>query len=227
MKENIIKKLFLNYPITINEDLKSHKKIFFRGFVSATIYSILYGIYEYYVAYNYIRLVDIVGVIGNWVIMYIGLLLVVGISTRFSIEQMIMGLLYMAMFEDVIFWMSKWIDTGVYPYPAGDWWDVYFASFRVLGGLGRPIPFWPYIPIYYIPGFLMVIIFYISSYIGPKSSRISAWVLGPLFLAVLAGTMVNNFAALIILITLPSVLYSYVIILLVIKKKLIKREDYQ
>ncbi|NVM55093.1 MAG: hypothetical protein HWN66_15415 [Candidatus Helarchaeota archaeon] len=207
---NKLKDLFLKYGITIEKDPKNHRKTLRRGLLAALIYSIVYGIYEYFVVYHSVRLVDILGAEINWVIMYVGLITVVAIASRFSIEQIVMGLLFMAMFEDFVFWMCQWAHTGTYPYPAGNWWDSYFASFRVLGGLGKAIPFWPYVPFYYLPGFAIVTIFYLASYKGAATSRIAAWVIGPFFLAIIAGTLVvNDNVARIILIAVPFSSYAY------------------
>ena len=212
-----VKDLLFERPIKLN-DAEDHKIILKRGFLSTFIYSIGYGIYEYFVVYNYITLHKYLGSVGNWIIMYVSLCLTVAFATRynkkFNFEQVIMGLMFMAMFEDVIFWICLWIDKGHYPYPAGNWWDSYFAIFRILGGLGRPIPIWPYVPIYYIPGFAMVIAFYLSSYYGPKYSRIAAWILGPLFITIIAGTLSDELFALIALFIIPSVSYAYILILL-------------
>ena len=76
--------------------------------------------------------------------MYLGIIITVGLVTKVNIEQIIFGLFYMIMFEDVVYWIGYGIDFGIFPYPAANWWDIYLASFRVLGGFGRAVPFWPY-----------------------------------------------------------------------------------
>ncbi|HUX98347.1 MAG TPA: hypothetical protein VMV49_02220 [Candidatus Deferrimicrobium sp.] len=212
---------FLKRPITIQENPSIYKKTLYRAFLATLIFSIIYGIYEYFIVYHTIRLVDILGPELNWLIMYTSLLLTVALASRFSIEQTVMGLFFMAMFEDVVYWMCQWIDTGIYPYPAGNWWDSAFASFRVLGGLGNPIPFWPYVPFYYIPGFTMVFIFYLASYKGAIPSRIASWAIGPFFLAIIAGTMVPDNTARIILIALPLLSYTYILTLFFLKNRLL------
>ena len=219
-----LRKFLLERPIRLN-DPRDHKVIWKRGFLAASIYSILYGLYEYFIVYNNIRLYDYFG--GptiNWAIMYVGILITVALATFYNknlnIEAMIFGLLFMAMFEDVIYWMGQWIDKGEFPFPAGDWWDSYFASFRVLGNLGQPIPFWPEFPKYYLPGFGMVIGYYSCCIMGPKASRIFAWIVGPLFLAVLGGALVTeDFHALLILIILPTISYIYVLFILYLNKR--------
>lgn len=221
-----IKNFFSKRAIIIDEDPESHRKTFKRGFLAATIYSILYGFYEYFIVYNYPRILDFYNVmfpgyghVFNWVIMYAGIVITVAIATGFSVEQSIMGLMYMAMLEDVCFWIGLSIDTGTYPFPAGNWWDSTLATFRVLGGLGQAIPFWPYVPLYYIPGFAMVIVFYVSSFKGAKSSRIAAWAIGPLFLAIVIGALADDAFAIFSLIAVPSIAYAYLILLLLLNKR--------
>jgi len=219
LRENLIHLIFKR-AITIEEDPEVHKNIFLRGFIAAFIYSIAYGFYEYFVVYNYIKLGDIFGTpVINWIIMYVGVLLVVGLATKFKIEHMIFGLFFMAMLEDVVFWMCLWADKGAYPYPAGNWWDDMIASFRVLGGLGWPIPFWPYFPFYYIPGFIIVIGYYISCIQGPRSSRIYAWIIGPFFIAIIVGALSTDLFALISLISIPTISYIYILTLFYLDKK--------
>ena len=218
-----IRNFFLKRPVRLNDE-SDHKIIWKRGFMAAFIYSIGYGFYEYFIVYNYIKLHDILGSNINWGIMYLGLIFAVALATLFNrnlnIEHVIFGLLFMAMFEDVIFWMAQWIDKGVFPWPAGDWWDNTFASFRILGYLGQPVSFWPFFPKYYIPGFIMVIGYYSSCIIGPKISRIYAWVVGPLFLSILVGAFLSEeFHALIILIILPTISYIYVLLILYFDKR--------
>ena len=109
-----IKKFFLVQPIRVTQDIKYHRQRLLFGFLAATIYAIAYGIFEYIVVYTYGRLVPdgIIPEAVNWFFMYIGLLLTVGIATKWDLELMIMGLFYMTMFEDLVFWISLWIDTG-------------------------------------------------------------------------------------------------------------------
>jgi hypothetical protein len=208
---------FLKRPITIKEDREAHRKVLLRSFLATTIYAIAYGIYEYFIVKEGIGLEGLLGLPPqiNWIIMYIGIIALISAVTFFNIEQTINGLLYFVMFEDVIYWMCQWVHTGRYPFPAGNWWDSYFASFKVLGGLGQALPFFPYVPFYYIPGFTMVIAYYACAFYRPLTSRISAWIIGPLFLAILGGALldpavqINLLIALIILIALPTASYSY------------------
>ncbi|MHA1652316.1 MAG: hypothetical protein ACTSYB_19195 [Candidatus Helarchaeota archaeon] len=215
-----IKDLFLTRGISLQEDQATHRRTLRNGFLAAFSYSVGYGIYEYFLVYHNLRIIDYIGSEINWLIMYIGLLLTVALATRFCIEQMIMGLLLMAVFEDLIFWLCQWIDTGLYPFPAGNWWDLTIASFQALGGLGWAIPFWPYIPFYYIPGFAMITCFYIASYINALYSRIVAWTFGPIFVAIIAGALGTVDFARIMLIIIPLVSYTYLLGILLLKKKM-------
>ncbi len=213
-----IRNFFVEKPIRLNSE-EDHRKIVKRGLLAALIYSIIYGFYEYFVVYNYVRLLDFFGSPTiNWSIMYGALLLTVAIATRYggklNFEQVIMGLLFMAMFEDVIFWLSLWMDKGTYPFPAGNWWDSYIATFRVLGGAGWPLPIWPYFPFYYIPGFGMILIYYISSFKSARAGRIAAWSIGPLFLAIVIGALGDDLFAIMSLIIVQAVGYSFIIIAL-------------
>lgn len=135
---------------------------------------------------------------------------IVSIIFLVSVEHVVMGLFLMTVLEDLIFWMALWMDKGTYPFPAGNWWDSTIASYAALGGLGWAIPFWPYVPFYYIPGFAVIILFYVSAFIGPKPSRIVAWVFGPFFIAIIAGALDTVATARIILITLPLIATTYV-----------------
>ena len=65
-------------------------------------------------------------------------------------------------------------------------------------------------PFYYIPGFAVIALFYASAFVGPKPSRIVAWIFGPFFIAIIAGALDTVETARIILIVLPLVAYSYV-----------------
>ena len=208
-----IKDLLLKRAITLQEDPAIHRRTLRNGFLAAFIYSFAYGIYEYFIVYNYPTLHNYLGSEINWLIMYTGLMITVFLASRMSIEQTVMGLFFMTMFEDFIFWMSQWIDTGLYPYPAPNWWDSTLASFEALGGLGWAIPFWPYVPFYYLPGFALVSVFYIASYKGASTSRIAAWGIGPFFLAIIAGALGTVSMARVILIALPLVSYAYIITL--------------
>ncbi len=66
----------------------------------------------------------------------------------------------------------------------------------------------------------MVIGYYLSCVYGPKTSRIYAWIVGPLFLAVLGGALISeDFYALLILIILPIISYIYVLLILYFDKR--------
>lgn len=221
-----ISALFFERTIQIEKDINKHKKVLYRTFIATTIYSILFGFYDYFIVsrFGLVRN-DIMSEEVHWSIMTIGILILIAILTRFNIQQMVFSLLYTAMLEDLMFWISQWIGTGIYPFPAPNWWDPYFASFRVLGGLGWPLPFWPYIPFYYIPGFIIVILYYISCYLGPKTSRVFAWIVGPLWLAFLGGLFVDEPTALTIFFVVPIISYSYILIILFLRDEQVFRHS--
>ena len=216
-----IKEFFLQRPITINYNNDMNKNEFQRGFIAATICSIGYGFYEYFIVYGF--LVPLWGApfgIINWFIMFFGMLFVVALATWFSIEKSLMAWLHLTVVEDLFYWIAQWIDTGIYPFPPSNWWDDTLTTFRLLGGLGQAIPFWPNVPLYYLPGFTLLIIYYITSYKSAKYGRIIAWIVGPLILAILGGALpgifglTSNLLAIIILFSLPILSYSFVLSLI-------------
>jgi len=205
-----IKDFLLERPITINTDDDIHKKEVLRGFIVATIFSIAYGFYEYFILHQLLQTFSNI----NLIVMFAGMTLVVALVTQFSIEKSLMAWLFVAVVEDLSYWIAWWLDTGVYPFPAFNWWDLVLATFRLLGGLGQAIPFWPYVPFYYIPGFIFISIYYITSYKSAKNGRITAWIIGPFTLAIFAGALTNDLLATIILISLPIISYFYILTLL-------------
>jgi hypothetical protein len=219
---NKLTTVLIESPFRLELDKKSHTKTVTVGFLISFIYSIVWGIYEYYIMKNGF-VPNTIPILVHWAIMHLLLVGILAFATKFSIEQMIMGQFFMAVFEDMIYFITLGLDLRYYPYPAGNWWDNAFASFRVLGGLGQAITFPPYTPIYYIPGFLMIIFFYIFSFQGPKASRIAAWMIIPLYLGVLIGTMVGDLMATILLITLPTASYLYLGIAYIIRRSSIKQ----
>ena len=205
-----IKDFLLERPITINTDDNIYKKEVVRGFIVAAIFSISYGFYEYFILHQMLQAHGNI----NLIVMFFGIILVVALTTRFSVEKSLMAWLFVAVVEDLCYWIAWWIDTGVYPFPTFDWWDIVLTTFRLLGGLGQAIPFWPYVPFYYIPGFIFISIYHITSYKSAKYGRITAWIVGPFTFAIFAGALTNELLATIILISLPTISYFFVLILL-------------
>ena len=172
-----------------------HRLMVKRAFIAASAYSLVYGTYEHRIVYHGPRLIDILGEMVNWPMMYIGLLITVGLATRWQREAMIFGLFWMAMFEDLVFFANEAALIGAYPYPAGNWWDQSFASFRVLGGLGTALPFFPYVPRYYVLGFPLAGLWFLFSYRSKAIGSKYAIVVAPLFIAIVLGTLSGeNFA---------------------------------
>lgn len=212
-----ISEFFLKRPINVTKDSRLQKKIVLRGFLGATIYSIIYGIYEYFEVYHGINIYGrlnswlgpVLGSVANWTIMWSGLIITVAIVTRFSIQNIIMGLFYMSVLEDFVFWLCQWGSTSIYPFPAGDWWDGMFATYRVLGNWGQAIPFWPYIPFYYLPSIAMLCIYYLSAYKGALYGRITAWLIGPIFLVIVGAAFLDDFTATLCLIFGPFAFLAY------------------
>jgi hypothetical protein len=213
-----LKKLLVTGPVTPNQDNAKHVKKFTWFFIAASVYAVAYGIYEYFIVYTNLRLITVLKEWTNWTIMLGGFLLVIIIVTRFNFENIVMGLLYMFTLEDLVYWICNWIDTGVYPFPAGDWWDSFFASFRVLGNLGQPLPFWPPVPLFYIPAFSIMIAYVLLSLHDARYSRAFSWVIGPIFVAIIVGTLGNEQDAILLLLLVPTVSYCYAGILLILKK---------
>lgn len=183
-----------------------------------SVYAIAYGIYEYFVVYKHLMWVVMVEEV-NWLVMILGLAIVVTIATRGSIEHLVMGLMHTFLLEDLVYWLCQWVDTAVYPFPAPNWFDAWFASFRVLGGIGSPLPWFPHVPLFYLPGFAIVLGYYLAGFVaGPRGSRIVAWIAGPLFVAIIGGTMVPDSTAALLLVVLPAISYGYVLALLLARR---------
>lgn len=180
-----------------------HKRMVKRAFIAASVYSLIYGTYEHRIVYHGPRLIDIVGEMVNWPMMYIGLLITVGLATRWHREAMLFGLFWMAMFEDLVFFLNEAMLIGAYPYPAGNWWDQWFASFRVLGGLGTALPFFPFVPRYYVLGFPLAGLWFLLSHRNEKVGSRYAMVVGPIFIAIILGTLSGEGFAVFALICAP------------------------
>ncbi|MBD3186611.1 hypothetical protein GF325_07285 [Candidatus Bathyarchaeota archaeon] len=218
--------LFLQGPVTPCASQGTFNRKLKISFLITCVYAILYGIYEYFIVYTYgffdgngKLIYRVIQPWQNWMIMFGGISILLLAGTRFNIELFLMGLLFQFMLEDLAYWMCQWIDTGVYPFPAPNWWDTHFASFRILGGLGWALPFWPYMPFYYLPGFGAVIAYYLAAVKGPRFARMVSWTIGPLLAAILLGTMLGDLGARVVLIILPAGLYAYGGSLLYLKRK--------
>jgi len=156
----------------------------------------------------------------NWAIMYTSIITLMVIVNKGRIEQIILGLFFFVMFEDLVYHICYGIDNNFYPFPVGDWWDEYLASFRVLGNLGQALPFWPYAPLYYLPGFGMLIVMFSVGFANAKGFRIVNWVLEPFIVAILVGLIWNNdIFAIVVLSVIPTLLYSYIITLTILRQK--------
>ncbi|MHA1679448.1 MAG: hypothetical protein ACTSUE_00415 [Promethearchaeota archaeon] len=223
-------------PVTPNVDLERGRKHARNGFFAVLIYAVAYGFYEYFIVYTYGffdgqgKLMGrvIFGIVmtawHNWAFMFSGCMLVILLSTRFNFEALVMGVFAMFMVEDLTYWLCKWMDEGVYPFPAGNWWDSYFGSFEALGGLGWSVPFWPEVPFFYFPGFASIIVYYIAVLQKPKYGRVISWIAGPIFIAIIAGTPFSADDAGVVLVIVPVIIYSYGAVLLWLKKRRLSRD---
>ncbi len=210
---------FLTRLVSVQPDRAVHKVKLVRGLASTTIYAVAYGIYEYFIVYQGKGdMWDVFGETTNWAIMIAGLVITVLASTRANVELCIVSLLYIFLLEDLVYWLGQWGVMGICPFPIEkNWFDSYFASFRVLGGIGRAIPFWPHVPFFYLPGYGAIVAYYIASWRSAKAGRFVAWIIGPLFIAIVAGTLVSEETATWLLITIPSALFSLVTIAIAVK----------
>nr|MDO8110045.1 hypothetical protein [Candidatus Sigynarchaeota archaeon] len=209
--------------IAVQKDPAIHHRKLVLGFWITTIYALAYSFYEYFVVYNYVDLMAQGLMVEqlNWVIMLGGFAIAILIATRGNIEHLVIGMMYMFILEDLGYWISQWIDTRVYPFPAPDWFDSWFASFRVFGGIGQAIPFWPFVPVFYLPGFALIAVYYLAARKSTTWSRIVAWGIGPLFAWLIIGTQLSDATASALLIFLPVISWSYVFILFLFKSKII------
>jgi hypothetical protein len=221
MFKDWLQKQFIIKPLRVTKNVKKHRKEVLVTFIATFLYSIFYGIFEYTVMYNYPGLVakGTITPYVNWAIMYASIILLMTIITRGRIEFIILGVFFFLMFEDLVFHICYGIDIQAYPFPVADWWDEYLASFRVLGHLGQAVPFWPYVPLYYLPGFGMLIVMFSLGFANAKGSKIVNWILEPFILAVIVGLLGSDIFAIISLAVIPVVAYSYIITLVILNKK--------
>ena len=217
-----IENFFLRRPIQISEDIKKHRKEVLISFLVAFHYSIFYGIFEYTVMYTRPGLVakGIISPYINWLFMYTSLIILMTVVTKGRIELVILGMIFFLVFEDLIYHICYGIDIRAYPFPVYDWWDDYLASFRILGRLGQAVPFPPYAPLYYFPGFSINIVQYIVGFVNPKVFRIINWFIEPFLVAIIVGLLWNNdIFALISIIIVPIISYCFILTLFVLKRK--------
>jgi hypothetical protein len=221
MFKNWMKKQFVIRPLRVIKEPKKHRLEVLYAFLASFLFSIGYGIFEYTVMYTNPGYVSkgIITPYVNWAIMYTCILVLMIGVTRVKIEWILLGVFFFLMFEDLVYHICYGIDIQAYPFPVYDWWDEYLASFRVLGNLGQAIPFWPYVPLYYLPGFGMIIIMFIVGFANAKGARIVNWILEPFILAVIIGLLGNDLFAIISLAVIPTIVYSYIITLTILKKK--------
>ena len=82
------------------------------------------------------------------------------------------------------------------------------------------MPFASQAPLYYFPGFGIIITQYIVGFVNPKAFRIVNWVIEPFVLGIIVGLLYNNdIFAIISVILVPVICYSYIITLVILKRK--------
>ena len=116
-----------------------------------------------------------------------------------------MSILVVVNFEDLVFWIvqgfKKLAAEGYWtnPFPAGNWWDEWFSSFRVLGGWGTATSFWPFVPRYYYIVLGILTFYYLMAIIGgPKYGQIADWIILPATLPVLIGLITSDFGFIVV-----------------------------
>ncbi|NHJ47072.1 MAG: hypothetical protein FK733_04720, partial [Asgard group archaeon] len=232
MAINWFKKQFVVKPLRISEDKKKHRLNVLWGFLAAFLYSIFYGMFEKLYMHSPTGPIHTGKITHeiNWAIMYSSVVIILALVNRGKIDQILLGLIFFLVFEDLVYFITYGIEFDFYPYPTYDWWDERLASCRVLGNLGQAIPFWPYVPLYYLPGFGVIILLYSLGFANAKAFRIANWILLPFLVSIVAGLMWTDTFAIICLIIIPVLSYCYILILFVLHKKgilSIEEEDIQ
>ncbi len=222
MFQSRLENFFVKKPLLIPSDIKKHRKEVLISFLVAFHYSIFYGVFEYTIMYTRPGLVakGIISPYVNWLLMYISLIILMTLVSKGRIELILLGMIFFLVFEDLIYHTCYGIDIRAYPFPVYDWWDDYLASYRVLGHLGQAVPFPPYAPLYYFPGFGIIMTQYITGFVHPKAFRIVNWIIEPFLLAIIVGLLWNNdIFAIVSLVLVPLICYSYILTLFILMRK--------
>ena len=101
-----------------------------RNFICINLYSIIYGIYENWIVYNGIYLLQYLTIYGNWAIMW-GVYFCVCLLMRMSVLDCLYYTLWFSTIEDIIFFACEWHVHKKYPYPVGNWYDSQLPLFQV------------------------------------------------------------------------------------------------
>lgn len=138
----------------------SHKTTWFQTTLMTLIYSILYGIFELNVIYRNARLFRYTGEVYNWSFMFsvIIILHIICFCKVLEFNLLVMNLLLFAIIEDASFWICGALIDQSSAFPVGNWFDTTFSIFYVFG-LGTPLKIFPYVPLFYIYGLALRIIY--------------------------------------------------------------------
>jgi hypothetical protein len=197
-----------------------YKKDLRRGLLIALLYATMFGFYEMFAAFSIFDGFFVEHLYLHWVLWWITTAVIAYFATNRRWDQIILSLLVVINFEDVIFWTLQGIRNREWPFPAGNWWDAYFASFRVLGNWGTATSFWPFVPRYYYVVLGILLPYYlIASFGGPKYGQILSWIYLPAIIPVLIGTITSEFGFIIILIQFMLFGYGWGIYLVVLSQK--------
>ncbi len=209
---------FIDFHLDYNPEPVKYKKDVRRGLLFAFIFATLFGIYENLWAFSIFDTPQLVWV--HWILWWITTITIAYFATNRRWDQIVIFLLFVVNFEDVIFWMMVWIRNGSYPYPAGNWWDSTFASFRVLGNWGTATSFWPYVPrYYYVVSGLLIPYYFMVLLGGTKYGQVLAWIYLPAIIPVLIGLVTGEILFTVILIVSMVGFYSLGIYLVIITQR--------
>ncbi len=224
-KREVLQFYLIDRHLNYDPDPIIYKKETKRGLIVAVIYAILFGIYEGLWAFSIFDGFFVEHLYLHWILWWISTVIIAYIATNRRWDQIVLSLLVVINFEDVIFWVIQGIRGNRWPFPAGNWWDEYFASFRVLGGWGTATSFWPFVPRYYYIVFGILLPYYLMAIIGgPKFGQILSWIYLPVVLPVLIGLITSDFGFIVIFIEFLLFGFGWGIYLLTLSQKRKKRK---
>ena len=199
-KRNFLQYYLIDAHLNYSPEPANYKKDTKRGLLVAIIYATFFGLYESLLAFDLFDGFFEENLYIHWGLWWITTVIISYIATNRRWDQIIMSLLVVINFEDLVFWIviafKRLAAEGYWanPFPAGNWWDEWFASFRVLGGWGTATSFWPFVPRYYYIVLGIGIFYYLMSILGgPKYGQIADWIILPGLLPVLIGLITSEF----------------------------------
>jgi hypothetical protein len=225
-KRQLLQYYLIDAHLNYSPDPVKYKKDTRRGLITALVYAILFGIYEGLWAFSIFDGFFVKHLYLHWILWWISTIIIAYIATNRRWDQIILSLLIVVNFEDVIFWTVQGIRNNKWPFPAGDWWDTLFASFRVLGNWGTATTFWPYVPRYYYVVLGILLPYYLFAIIGgPKYGQLLSWVLLPVVIPVLIGLITSDFGFIVIFSEFVLFGYGWGIYLILLAQKKKKFKD--